>query len=205
MCFGKGLSQQKAEDCMYPHPNNFCGGFALNAVLAELRTGTGFNNPMEVYCKIQEYQTYNVAGNGYRFLHDTRFIVNGTLMSLPSGICAAFNSYPTGKKVVVYYTTEFGSSPMFGALIGEESGRITALGIHVEVFDGALPTIDQSYVLVLVNDCHWIAVKRIEEGKNFICYDPATGNAETGDSMITAMQKSGYGPGSINGLYICIP
>ena len=102
MCFGKGLSQQKAEDCMYPHPNNFCGGFALNAVLAELRTGTGFNNPMEVYCKIQEYQTYNVAGNGYRFLHDTRFIVNGTLMSLPSGICAAFNSYPTGKTVVVH-------------------------------------------------------------------------------------------------------
>ncbi len=201
MAFGNSLSQNKPENCKYPNPNNFCGGFALNAVLAELRTGTGFNNPMEVYCKIQEYQTYNVAGNGYRFLHDTRFIVNGTLMSLPSGICAAFNSYPTGKKVVVYYTTEFGSSPMFGALIGEESGRITALGIHVEVFDGDLPTIDQSYVLVLVNDCHWIAVKN--ETTSFTCYDPDSGNATTASSMEAAI-KGHPRITVVNGLYICI-
>ena len=203
MCFGKKLSQSRSDHCTYPFPNNFCGGFALNAVLVDLKIDT---SPMCVYTRIQEYQKhilYDTPSKTFRYLISSQ--TNGTFMSLPSGICSAFNSYRTGKKVTVCYTTNFGTDQTFRALIEEESGRITALGIHVEVFDGDLPTIDQSYVLVLVNDFHWIAVKRIEEGKNFICYDPATGNAETGDSMITAMQKSGYGPGSINGLYICIP
>lgn len=201
MCFGKGLNQNKSEHCEYPSPNNCCGGFALNAVLAELITG--FNNPNEVYNTIQTYQTTTIlpCSRAYTFLHNPGNIANGTLMSLPSGICAAFNSYPTGKKVVVYYTTEFGSSPMFGALIGEESGRITALGIHVEVFDGDLPTIDQSYVLVLVNDCHWIAVKN--ETTSFTCYDPDSGNATTASSMEAAI-KGHPRITVVNGLYICI-
>ena len=201
MAFGNSLSQNKPENCKYPNPNNFCGGFALNAVLADI--SPKFDNPMAIYCKIQEYQTYHVAGNGYRFLHDTRFIVNGTLMSLPSGICAAFNSYQTDKKITVYYTTIFEHTPIFEDLIREEHRRIKALGITVNP-DIDLPETDWTYVLILVHGCHWIAVKRIEEGKKFTCYDPANGNAKTGDSMTAAIQEFGYTPESIDGLYICI-
>ena len=199
MCFGKGLSQNESENCKYPNPNNFCGGFALNAVLAEIISE--FNNPMTVYCKIQEYQTYNVAGNGYRFLHDTRFIVNGTLMSLPSGICAAFNWVQTDKKITVYYTTNFGHNPFFENLIGEERGRIEALGITVNP-DSNLPKEGWTHVLILVQGCHWIAVKK--EKDSFTCYDPANGKEEKGNSVDVALQKSRYTPETINGLYICI-
>ena len=57
MAFGNSLSQNKPENCKYPNPNNFCGGFALNAVLADI--SPKFDNPMAIYCKIQEYQTYS--------------------------------------------------------------------------------------------------------------------------------------------------
>ena len=201
MAFGNSLSQNKPENCKYPNPNNFCGGFALNAIIVDI--SPEFDDPMAIYCKIQEYQTYHVSGNGYKFLHDTRFIENGTLMSLPSGICSAFNSFPTDKKISVYYTSDFKHTPIFEYLIREEHRRIEALGITVNP-DSNLPKEGWTYALILVNGRHWIAVKRIEEEKNFICYDPATGNAETDNSMITAMQKLEYGSGSINGLYICI-
>jgi len=198
MCFGRKHCQRKYE----PIDNNYCGGFALNAVLAELGQP---NDPMAVYNKIQQYQKTNVLCNprsfGYEFLQQSYPAGNNTYMSLPSGICAAFKESLTSRTVTVYYTTEFGSSPMFGALIGEESGRITALGIHVEVFDGDLPTIDQSYVLVLVNDCHWIAVKN--ETTSFTCYDPDSGNATTASSMEAAI-KGHPRITVVNGLYICI-
>lgn len=206
MCFGRNLSQDEPGDCMspFPTPNNFCGGFALNAVLVDLRRGTC---PIEVYIRIQDYQNTeiikkNPTSAASIYLQDNES--SGTRMSLPSGICSAFNRFQTDKKITVYYTTNFGHNPFFENLIGEERGRIEALGITVNP-DSNLPKEGWTYVLILVNGRHWIAVKRIEEGKNFICYDPATGNAETDNSMITAMQKSGYGPGSINGLYICIP
>lgn len=201
MAFGNSLSQNEPENCKYPSPNNFCGGFALNAVLAEIISE--FNNPMTVYCKIQEYQTYNVAGNGYKFLHDTRFIVNGTLMSLPSGICSAFNSFPTDKKISVYYTTIFEHTPIFEDLIKEEHRRIEALGITVNP-NRDLPKEGWTHVLILVNGRHWIAVKRIEEGEKFICYDPGEGKNSEGDTMEKAIEnlEEEY---EISGLYICIP
>lgn len=50
MPFGNRLSQNEPGDCMspFPTPNNFCGGFALNAVLVDLGRGTC---PIEVYIR----------------------------------------------------------------------------------------------------------------------------------------------------------
>lgn len=205
MAFGNSLSQNRLEDCKYPNPNNFCGGFALNAVLAEITPK--FNNPMTVYCKIQEYQNTDVLPGckTYDFLHNPTYIQNGTLMSLPSGICAAFKNYVTDRTVTVCYNSNLKN--IFGVdIITEESGRITGerLGMKIQEEETLSPG-DWSYILVLVNKRHWIAVKRIEEGKNFTCYDPANGNAKTGDSMTAAIQEFGYTPESISGLYICIP
>lgn len=54
MCFGNKLNQNRPKHCItpFPTPNNFCGGFALNAVLVDLGSGT---RPIEVYMRIQDY------------------------------------------------------------------------------------------------------------------------------------------------------
>ena len=178
----------------------------MNAVLVDLKIDT---SPMCVYTRIQEYQKHildDTPSKTFKYLISSQ--TNGTFMSLPSGICAAFKNYVTDRIVTVCYNSDFAKSD-FEALIIEECARITALGMTVKIVnpDDGLSKIDWTYVLVLVNGSHWIAVKRIKVEKDdiFICYDPATGEAETGDSMITAMQKLKYEPDSINGLYICIP
>ena len=59
MCFGNKLNQNRPEHCITPFPthNNFCGGFALNAVLVDLGSGTC---PIEVYMRIQDYQNKEI-------------------------------------------------------------------------------------------------------------------------------------------------
>ena len=200
MCFGKGLNQNKSEHCEHPSPNNCCGGFALNAVLAELITG--FNNPNEVYNTIQTYQTATIlpCSGAYAFLHNPGNIANGTLMSLPSGICGAFNKYTTGKSVTVYYNADFAASD-FKDLINEEKDRIEKPIMRVEEFEGDISKKGWLYALVLVNGCHWIAVKN--ETTSFTCYDPDSGNATTASSMEAAI-KGHPRITVVNGLYICI-
>ena len=59
MCFGNKLNQNRPKHCItpFPTPNNFCGGFALNAVFVDLRSGTC---PIEVYMRIQDYQNKEI-------------------------------------------------------------------------------------------------------------------------------------------------
>ena len=59
MCFGNKLNQNRPKHCITPFPtsNNFCGGFALNAVLVDLGSGTC---PIEVYMRIQDYQNKEI-------------------------------------------------------------------------------------------------------------------------------------------------
>ena len=93
MCFGNKLNQNRPEHCItpFPTPNNFCGGFALNAVLVDLGSGTC---PIEVYMRIQDYQNKEIIEKNPESAASKYLLGNkssGTLMSLPSGICAAFN------------------------------------------------------------------------------------------------------------------
>lgn len=202
MCFGKNRNQNDPEQCRYPNPNNFCGGFALNAVLSDLAELEEFDDAMNVYCQIQTYQkeAVSIESVGYVFLHMS--MMNGTFMSLPSGICAAFDRYNTGREIAVCYTPGFAGS-RWCDLINEETIRLKDLKVNVVPMETESPDTDMwLYVLVLVNNCHWVAVRKSNEG--FVCYDPKTGKAIMGDSMEIALIKSDYNPEQVSGLFICI-
>lgn len=203
MCFGNKLNQNRPKHCItpFPTPNNFCGGFALNAVLVDLGSGTC---PIEVYMRIQDYQNKeiikkNPKSAASKYLQDNKS--SGTLMSLPSGICAAFKDYVTDRTVTVCYGSNFESGPLKN-LISEEISRITdkRLGMKTQALDDLYP--DWEYILVLVNNKHWIAVKHVKKDK-FVCYDPDGGKDSDGSTMGEAIGnlRKEY---KISGLYICI-
>lgn len=204
MCFGNKLNQNRPKHCItpFPTPNNFCGGFALNAVLVDLGSGTC---PIEVYMRIQDYQNKEIIepypeSEASKYLQDNKS--SGTLMSLPSGICAAFKDYVTDRTVTVCYNTNFESGPLKN-LISEEITRITdkRLGMKTQALDDLSET-TWDYILVLVNNKHWIAVKHVKEDR-FVCYDPNEGKDSDGSTMGKAIEnlRKEY---VISGLYICI-
>lgn len=203
MCFGNKLNQNRPKHCItpFPTPNNFCGGFALNAVFVDLGSGTC---PIEVYMRIQDYQNKEIIepypeSEASKYLQDNKS--SGTLMSLPSGICAAFKDYVTDRTVTVCYGSNFESGPLKN-LISEEISRITdkRLGMKTQALDDLYP--DWEYILVLVNNKHWIAVKHVKKDK-FVCYDPDGGKDSDGSTMGEAIGnlRKEY---KISGLYICI-
>ena len=205
MCFGNKLNQNRPEHCItpFPTPNNFCGGFALNAVLVDLGSGTC---PIEVYMRIQDYQNKeiikkNPKSEASKYLQDNK--LSGTLMSLPSGICAAFKDYVTDRTVTVCYNTNFERGP-FENLISEEISRITdkRLDMKTQALDKLYPETTWKYILVLVNNKHWIAVKHVKKDE-FVCYDPDGGKDSDGSTIGKAIEnlRKGY---VISGLYICI-
>lgn len=203
MFIGNKLNQNRPKHCItpFPTPNNFCGGFALNAVLVDLGSGTC---PIEVYMRIQDYQNKEIIepypeSEASKYLQDNKS--SGTLMSLPSGICAAFKDYVTDRTVTVCYGSNFESGPLKN-LISEEISRITdkRLGMKTQALDDLYP--DWEYILVLVNNKHWIAVKHVKKDK-FVCYDPDGGKDSDGSTMGEAIGnlRKEY---KISGLYICI-
>ena len=205
MCFGNKLNQNRPEHCITPFPtsNNFCGGFALNAVLVDLGSGT---RPIEVYMRIQDYQNKEII-KPYPESKASIYLLgnklSGTLMSLPSGICAAFKDYVTDRTVTVCYNSIF-ESYFSEDLMAEEICRITdkRLGMKIQALDKLYPEIPWEYILVLVNNKHWIAVKHVKKDK-FVCYDPDGGKDSDGSTMGKAIEnlRKEY---VISGLYICI-
>lgn len=128
-------------------------------------------------------------------------------MSLPSGICAAFKDYVTDRTVTVCYSSIF-KSDFFKDLIPEEIRRITdkRLDMKTQALDDSLddlyPETTWKYILVLVNNKHWIAIKHVKKDK-FVCYDPDGGKDSDGSTIGKAIEnlRKGY---VISGLYICI-
>ena len=179
----------------------------MNAVLVDLGSGTC---PIEVYMRIQDYQNKEIIEKNPESKASIYLLGNklsGTLMSLPSGICAAFKDYVTDRTVTVCYNSNFERGP-FENLISEEISRITdkRLGMKTQALDDSLddlyPETTWKYILVLVNNKHWIAVKHVNKDK-FVCYDPAEGKDSDGSTMGKAIEnlRKGY---VISGLYICI-
>lgn len=135
----------------------------MNAVLVDLGSGT---RPIEVYMRIQDYQNKEII-KPYPESKASIYLLgnklSGTLMSLPSGICAAFKDYVTDRTVTVCYSSNF-KSDFFKDLIPEEIRRITdkRLGMKTQALDDPLDAlyheITWDYILVLVNNKHWIAV-----------------------------------------------
>lgn len=174
----------------------------MNAVLVDLGSGTC---PIEVYMRIQDYQKKEIIEKNPNSSASIYLLGNkssGTLMSLPSGICAAFKDYVTDRTVTVCYNTNFESGPLKN-LISEEITRITdkRLGMKTQALDDLSET-TWDYILVLVNNKHWIAVKHVKEDR-FVCYDPNEGKDSDGSTMGKAIEnlRKEY---VISGLYICI-
>lgn len=175
----------------------------MNAVLVDLGSGTC---PIEVYMRIQDYQNKEIIepypeSEASKYLQDNKS--SGTLMSLPSGICAAFKDYVTDRTVTVCYNSIF-KSDFSEDLMAEEISRITGerLGMKTQALDALYHEITWDYILVLVNNKHWIAVKHVKEDK-FVCYDPDEGKDSDGSTMGEAIKnlRKEY---VISGLYICI-
>ena len=68
--------------------------------------------------------------------------------------------------------------------------------------DDLYPETTWEYILVLVNNKHWIAVKHVKKDE-FVCYDPDGGKDSDGSTMGEAIGnlRKEY---KISGLYICI-
>ena len=175
----------------------------MNAVLVDLGSGT---RPIEVYMRIQDYQNKEII-KPYPESKASIYLLgnklSGTLMSLPSGICAAFKDYVTDRTVTVCYNSIF-ESYFSEDLMAEEICRITdkRLGMKIQALDKLYPEIPWEYILVLVNNKHWIAVKHVKKDK-FVCYDPDGGKDSDGSTMGEAIEnlRKKY---EISGLYICI-
>lgn len=88
--------------------------------------------------------------------------------------------------------------------MAEEICRITdeRLDMKIQALDGLCPEITWDYILVLVDNKHWIAVKHVK-GDKFVCYDPDEGKDSDGSTMGEAIEnlRKEY---KISGLYICI-
>lgn len=190
--FGNRKSQNNPQDCSWIGSNNFCGGFAANAILADMRATQ--ETPMETYCRIQEKQ---IASFDFKLQPITtnfifRTITNGTLMSLPSSICAVLALHGS---MAVCHTSFFTSSPLY-SLWGEESNKLSGIAtIDKGNYDGMDVMLQDysnyKYFLVLVNDRHWVAVKKEED--KYVCYDPGNGSVSSQKpTVLEAIKAAGY-------------
>ena len=175
----------------------------MNAVLVDLGSGTC---PIEVYMRIQDYQNKEIIKpypNSSASIYLLGNKSSGTLMSLPSGICAAFKDYVTDRTVTVCYNSNF-ERGFLNNLISEEISRITGerLGMKIQALDVLYHETTWKYILVLVNNKHWIAVKHVKKDR-FVCYEPDVGKDSDSSTMGEAIEnlRKEY---KISGLYICI-
>lgn len=204
MCFGNNMSQ-KDDDKFDPVPNNYCGGFALDAVLTDGKPKNA--NPKGTYDKIMDKQK---KGNLTSRTYSSQFVINSakqtsTAMSLPSSI--AFVASDEKFNPCVFYASCL--EKVFGNVLKEEVNCLYEMVTEVKEdnFWNAVEkdASDYPYFIVLVHNSHWVAVKKIAKN-NFVCYNPGNGECtkESAESMTQALYKAGYGPGIINPLVIAL-
>lgn len=188
MAFGKNLCQN--DEKYTPRPNNYCGGFAMSAILADLNDGI---DPIEVYDEIQEIQKDVKSGPLYGIIEQMKELGNGTNICLPSSMVKM--AQEAGFKVDLKYSGELGFND---AEIKADLGRCGMGGKDKESKEtviGCFSDKDIKYYLVLVNNCHWIAVKRKTKGDGFSVYDPGSGannKFATYQGMILDWKESKY-------------
>jgi hypothetical protein len=185
--FNYDLNQNNAAN-FQPQPNNYCGGFALAAIINSFNNGEAQNQPepLTVYNQIQAQQV-GIGANSQVLVND--MVQNGTNISLPSSIaiCAQVN-YPLNPTVI------YGNHP-FPNVIQEEVARLNAAGIQNDQHDGNLQVLlnqQNKYMVLVDNGRHWVAVENNKE--NWSMYDPANGqpvNVNINGNAIGNYQYSG--------------
>jgi hypothetical protein len=163
--FNYNLNQNNAN----PNPNNFCGGYALAAILNN-RNNMVLNTPAPMYNSIQNNQN-GIGFHSQALINNTQ--INGTNICLPSSIAI------TAIQVNLIPRVVYGNVPFPPAIIQEELNRMQFHGIQTVInasgLNNLLLNIQERYFIVLVNNgAHWIAVERTLNN-GFDIYDPGTG------------------------------
>ena len=168
MAFGKKLCQSKE----LPNPNNYCGGFAMCAVLNDIAKSDGIK-PMDIYKAIQEFQA-EVSIPLLTLIEAKKEMGGGTAICLPSSL--VLFAQKEGLDVKLRYSKQIGfDEKIITAEIQRCPGRTEGFE-NAEAVKHCFLDTDVKYYLVLVSNYnHWIAVKRKPESKGFSVYDPGTG------------------------------
>lgn len=200
MCFG---NKKKQSDYM-PEHNNYCGGFALDAVLTDLKVSEKAD-PLKTYNEIQKVQSSNLKSDSFsdQFIKDT--LNDGTAMSLPSSIALTAQTEDKGLKVTVYIDEkklkdELGSGSEM--LIAEEEAKLDAMVKDTIDLINSVYISDASHFIVLVDNAHhWVAVKK-ESTVSYTCYNPSSGQCFTKSKLETAVEAAISG--KMNSLIIAL-
>lgn len=198
MCFGNGLLQTNKT----PQNNNYCGGFAVAAVLND--TSSVIIDPKMIYDDIQKVQNQSLEGSSMssEFIDNNK--IGGTSITLPSSIANYLKD--KCRDVMVYYTPdviELFTTQFFN----EELEKLKNIGIQVNMIDKADEYVrlltDSSYHIILVNGIHWMAIKI--KDNNYEYYDPAIGASPKTDGISNVFKNIEELIGHrISGLFICI-
>jgi hypothetical protein len=169
MAFGNGLCQAE----VIPADNNYCGGYAMCAVLSDLKKGIDFN-PISVYNEILGVQRQQLNNQNLQDLIEMTKR-NDTDIILPSSLVLFAHSKRL--EVELLYAKDLGFS---SEIIQAERQRCTGMVTVRDCKDDVMQCFSDDsvkYGLVLVgNHNHWVAVKRkSSKEKGFAVYDPATG------------------------------
>lgn len=171
MAFGNGYCQYETG---YPAGNNYCGGFALCAILNDINSekGVPLLKPLAVYNEVQEKQK---GLEGYlKDIIEQRKNDSGTDICLPSSLarCAAEN-YRVKNPVILYSK---GWSMPVEVIQASRKEYMNTVIVGSDDWKSKINDKAFKYFLFLVqDDNHWIAVKHKDDG-NFLVYDPADGN-----------------------------
>ena len=171
MAFGNNNCQNGPD---YPAGNNYCGGFALCAILNDINSekGVPLLKPLDIYNQVQEKQKGledPLAG-----LIKEKSKGSKTNICLPSSLARCAEKDYQVKNPVILYSKGWDMhidiiqascrEYMNTDIVGSDDWKSR---INDEAF---------KYFLFLVqDDNHWIAVKHKDDG-NFLVYDPADGN-----------------------------
>ena len=199
MCFGNRLLQTNET----PKNNNYCGGFAVAAVLND-NSGM-IRNPKIIYDQIQDVQNQSLEGSSVSSKFIEGNIIEGTSITLPSSIVKYLKN--EDRNVMVYYTLDI--IELFTTrFFEEELEKLKNIGIQVNMIDKVDEYVrlltDSSYHIILVNGIHWMAIK-IKDDKNYEYYDPAIGAFPKADGISNVFKNIEDSlKHRISGLFICI-
>lgn len=164
--FGYTLNQNTPP--IHPIPNNYCGGFALDAVRFN-RFG-GAPTPIDMYNLIQAHQA-GVGGHSNTLI--TSLIMSGTSICLPSSI--AITARGIFKREIVVFA---GNCIPVPDVITEEQDRLITNGFPVFPFTTLqrilTERLEMYYITLVRGSQHWIALKKEIDG-SFYAYDPGSG------------------------------
>lgn len=170
MAFGNNNCQNRPD---YPAGNNYCGGFALCAILNDINSekGVPLLEPLAVYNQVQEKQK---GLEGYlKDIIGQRKNDSGTDICLPSSLArCAVEDYHV-KNPILLYSSEWSMPVEVIQASGKEYPYMDIVGI--DDWQSRINNDYKHFLFLVQDDNHWIAVKRKDDG-NFLVYDPADGN-----------------------------